>query len=348
MTERELINLLKKYKDAPEFGGGFSVEKRDAAWDRLCDQMGWEKNAEPAVYTWKDYLQFYVWKLRAVTLQPLAAGVSLFAIIFGGWVATVNASFDSVPGDVLYPVKLATERVQITFAANPERRARLYSEFAGRRLQEAATVSVSDKEGKEVRVKAAVDGFKTQVNSAQEALKQVSVEDRAGVAVSIDQRSDEFKVSLSQTEASSSENMKPTFQEAKDLVNHTSAEAIRILINTQEETGVDPEVLKQSFKAHVQDLNMRIPLVLGRLLTAEMATKKLLTGDAETKTLGKITAARFDVQLQQGELADALDVFAAGGYGAAFRSLEKISEVLQLAEEILVDVEVTLSTSSTD
>ena len=142
--------------------------------------------------------------------------------------------------------------------------------------------------------------------------------------------------------------MKPTFQEAKDLVNHTSAEAIRILINTQEETGVDPEVLKQSFKAHVQDLNMRIPLVLGRLLTAEMATKKLLTGDAETKTLGKITAARFDVQLQQGELADALDVFAAGGYGAAFRSLEKISEVLRLAEEILVDVEVTLSTSSTD
>src|SRR3990167_4889995 len=236
MNEQHLIQLLQKAKNAPEFGGGFDESQSQKVWLRICDDLGFADQAPKKSYSFFDYLEYWRSNIPHVVLRPVALAASICALIVSGWVTTVNASFDSVPGDVLYPVKLATERVQITFAANPERRARLYSEFAGRRLQEAATVSVSDKEGKEVRVKAAVYGFKTQVNSAQEALKQVSAEDRAGVAVSIDQRADEFKESLSQTEASSSESMKPAFQEAKDLVEQTSTEAIRILINTHEET----------------------------------------------------------------------------------------------------------------
>jgi len=62
------------------------------------------------------------------------AMVFLLVLVAGS--GTVAASSDSVPGDALYSVKTATERVRLSFSGSDVARAKLEAEFAGRRVQE--------------------------------------------------------------------------------------------------------------------------------------------------------------------------------------------------------------------
>jgi len=63
----------------------------------------------------------------------------LFVLVAGG--STAAAASNSLPGEILYPVKLATERVQFAFTFSEEGTARLHAKFAGRRAEELARLA---------------------------------------------------------------------------------------------------------------------------------------------------------------------------------------------------------------
>jgi len=67
------------------------------------------------------------------------AMAGLLALFLAG--GTVGASLNASPEQVLYPVKLGTEQVQLKLAASPEQKARLNIKFAGRRVNEMALVA---------------------------------------------------------------------------------------------------------------------------------------------------------------------------------------------------------------
>lgn len=64
------------------------------------------------------------------------AGAFAVALLVGG-LTSAAASGNSLPGDPLYPVKLAVERAQLAVAFDPAARARLHAQFADVRLSEA-------------------------------------------------------------------------------------------------------------------------------------------------------------------------------------------------------------------
>ncbi len=64
--------------------------------------------------------------------------IVLLILVFG--VATVSLSANSLPGDVLYPVKIATERVQLLLTIDIEGKARLHAVFADKRTDEFASL----------------------------------------------------------------------------------------------------------------------------------------------------------------------------------------------------------------
>ena len=70
--------------------------------------------------------------LFAAILIVLLAG----ALVTGG----VTASAKALPGDLLYPIKITGERVQLFMARDPVTRSVLEQEFSGRRRQEAKAV----------------------------------------------------------------------------------------------------------------------------------------------------------------------------------------------------------------
>jgi len=63
--------------------------------------------------------------------------VVLFALSSIG--GTVYAAQDSMPDDLLYPLKTLTEDIQIGLESDPEERLDLYASFANRRLEEIET-----------------------------------------------------------------------------------------------------------------------------------------------------------------------------------------------------------------
>ena len=75
-------------------------------------------------------LPLWSWQQR----WAVALAVVLALVMMGG--GTVAASTNSLPGDVLYPVKTTTERVQAFFTFGKEAKANLYMRFAERRIVE--------------------------------------------------------------------------------------------------------------------------------------------------------------------------------------------------------------------
>jgi hypothetical protein len=65
---------------------------------------------------------------------PKVVAASLVTALLGG--GTVAVSADSLPGDVLYPAKIAAEQVYLATTRDEAERARLHIEFADRRLTE--------------------------------------------------------------------------------------------------------------------------------------------------------------------------------------------------------------------
>jgi hypothetical protein len=76
-------------------------------------------------------------------MSPVAWAVSVAAvfIVMGAWV--VHTSATSLPGDVLYPAKLATEQTRLLLSPDETRAAELHLSFAEERLEETVALARS-------------------------------------------------------------------------------------------------------------------------------------------------------------------------------------------------------------
>ena len=72
-----------------------------------------------------------------------AVAFALFLVLVAGG-GTVAAASSSLPGEILYPVKLATEQVRLAFAFSDTGKAELYAQFAVRRSEEIAKIAGKD------------------------------------------------------------------------------------------------------------------------------------------------------------------------------------------------------------
>ena len=75
--------------------------------------------------------------------------VAVFALVAGGW-STSSAASDSVPGEVLYPVKRTHERILLLIVRPSDERARLHARLVERRGAEMAAMAVADRNGSEL------------------------------------------------------------------------------------------------------------------------------------------------------------------------------------------------------
>lgn len=342
--------LVNRMKDAPEFGGGFSSDDLVKSRSRLHRMMGWEDEKVISPFEVKKYLGYFAFQFQTTALQPIAAVVSVFAIVFGGWIASVNASFNSVPGDVLYPVKLATERMQLRFAGSGEQRALLHAEFAGRRLQEAATIVSSGRNEKEGMVKTAVKDFADQVSFAEAELAQLAADkspDAASLAVSLDQKTDEFKTFLNQTAPVASGNMKSEVKNVEAVMETTSNKVVSTLVklNDSDDSDVTLQELEQTFQKRYRDLTTRLMTSIGRTSVFQAAIEKTMAPAARAELAKKLGSIQSALQAQNKVMAEALNMFAAGGYQGAFANLNRTNDTVRSAEDILTGLEIDFTTN---
>lgn len=89
----------------------------------------------------KSWKSLFVFNPKEVSMKAFVKVLLALALIFGATAGTVSASRGSVPGSVLYPVKLQYEDARLSLTQNPEAKALLAMAYAQERVEEAAQLA---------------------------------------------------------------------------------------------------------------------------------------------------------------------------------------------------------------
>ncbi len=126
-----------------------SVAARAAAKRELLLAVARKRQERVAPAGLRHYVQVFVGFLQGLSQPALPLGRAAFALLAvlvfltatGYGVTQVAAS--SLPDSPLYPVKLATEEIELALAPSPAARARLFLSFSERRLEEATKIATT-------------------------------------------------------------------------------------------------------------------------------------------------------------------------------------------------------------
>jgi hypothetical protein len=82
-------------------------------------------------------------KERSPMFGTISAVILALALVFGGGGATVYAAQDSMPDDLLYPLKLFSEDAQLNFAGDSQNQVQLLEQFIHRRFEEIDGLAIA-------------------------------------------------------------------------------------------------------------------------------------------------------------------------------------------------------------
>ncbi len=342
MTEEELIKKLEDCADHPYFGA-MTDEQLESGWSKVALAIGADPKMEQPNYTWKDYSQYGVYLFRENMVRPLAVGFASLAILLGGWTGMVGASFDSVPGDVLYPVKIANEKVQLSLAFSDEQKTKLHVEFASKRLDEVVIISSSDSSEKEEQVRIAMNSFTNEIETVNQKIEEMKVSDLEGAAELVkivDTKVAEYEDVLEQSEVDFADAELTEIASAIEVVEEADTQVVEVMVENQEATQEegDAEDLQKKFQRDWNEINNRTNLSVGRLASIEdILYEYYLEGEVEYYTT--VSEAETALREVKPELHDAMNIMAAGGYRGAFDIIQEIFEVLDGVEDQIATME---------
>jgi len=163
------------------------------------------------------------------------AAATILVIVFCG-VGTVAASANALPGESLYSVKLAAERVRVTLAFSHMDKAKLHIQFAERRAAEIAEMAQQDRSDKIPELAERLDNHLQQVSCEAQKMWGARVEDSAltptgkfGVAGNVGELGNllgnsTIKLSLGNALNKAPQSVKPSLQQAIEGYNGTLLE----------------------------------------------------------------------------------------------------------------------------
>ena len=346
------LKMLSALRDQPRFGYR-TPEFEEAEKAKLMAAIGHEPSALPVRYGVMDYLEYYKATLGPLMMRSMAGATAGVAILLGGWLTTVSAATNSLPGDSLYGLKLITEQVQLR-VSSLEARAVLHTEFAERRLQEAVALhQTGDANADEVRE--AFDSFTREVSSANSDLKSLQ-ESGSAVAVetagkveqklaSLDAVLEQSVIAVGTTVATE------VAQEAKEVSRDAQTAAVTVVVDSHEstETQASTQELQQMFMRQLGDLQARQAFDVRRV---DMIRTAKSSDDPRLAALTLPTSSELAVieKIVKGEGArinDALTAYSLADFRTAFDLLQAIDRTLQTQEYVMAEVEIAITQAFT-
>jgi hypothetical protein len=268
--------------------------KADHVWVKqtklhLLSQME-EKKSEEKQFDFSGFVAVFMPKYAIQMARPVLAILLVISMTVGGWIAGVSASYKSLPGDVLYGVKLATEKTQVALASVSDKgtEAQLHLEFAGRRTEEVKKVIEKNEPESKKQAGEAMDSLQKSISSAKEAVKAVGEKDLATA------------VNLAQDVSNK------TSQITNDLkeVNKTVVKDVELSKKVTETTAAVKKTELETIENVVEKVVVNAQLVPSD--TAQAAENKANGEKVTALVVGKIT----DVSKEAVEEATALKDFA--------------------------------------
>jgi hypothetical protein len=275
-------------------------------------------------------------ELTDIVARPMAMASLVVVMVLGGWITSVNASLDTVPGDAFYPVKLATERAQLSLAGNSARN-RLHAEFASRRLNEVSTLIKLNDGKKDEHVQTALNGFAKQIEAVEGDLRKST--------------NDQEKVELARIIDDSQGNLEDLLLTPETVADSVSVEAIAVSQKTTDAaragafhvleesygSAVPTNELSRQFTSDIRGIHAESAVLLQRLGVIESAI------DVQERDDIVFDGSILRFKLETIDLGGAENFAASGGYTRAFEITESIRRSIREIELTMARIEIALT-----
>jgi len=267
--------------------------------------------------------------------RPAGIVSALAVLIFSSGVFSVSASKGSLPGDILYPVKLTSEKVKVGLAEKGEQKAKLHVEIAEERVREIEKVvqQETSSESKQVKVKIAAEGLKKEMENAKKELDKVkdipkSTKTAVNVVKELDEKADAISEKVQAVKTTQTAEV-PTTVKADDSVKAIVKTLNEATVAT-DQTGVKAvEVMVEKHAAG--DITMTDKEVI------KVVEKKLIKTENKVKEVAeKVTKATEAVNEAAKDAAKDVPADPAGS-GEAKPDEAKQAEV-KAQEQIVVEI----------
>jgi len=136
-----------------------------------------------------NWFEFALGKLKPA---PILAMLLIF-FISSASVGAAFASQDALPGELLYPVKIVTEKIELAVTKDEIKKTELHLEFAGKRLDEVEQLIESDKDG--TQIDNALSSYQKELNESRKILEDTGAK-KPEIAVIVDQQTEINKKSM--------------------------------------------------------------------------------------------------------------------------------------------------------
>ncbi len=181
-------------------------------------------------------------------LRPALNVLLVAAMTVGGWAVTVSAS-SSLPGDTLYNVKLATEKIS-SIGRSEEKTAELHLEFAARRADEVK--KVMEKNGETSRhVQGAIESLQKSMEVVSDGLQNVKDPAKAvTLAIDVNQKTSEIADSLkdvAEKTGDANSNLAKEVAKTEKEVQDAGMTALGVIVENQTsgETSITQDQVKE-------------------------------------------------------------------------------------------------------
>lgn len=194
-------------------------------------------------------------------LRPAMALVLIAMMGVGSWVATVSASYESLPGEWLYSAKRATEKTQVAITdavGNKSEVVKLHGELAKKRAVEISKIVSQGKSDNIAQASQTVKDLKDEMKIVSVKLEEIKTTPDSGLEAvkNINQSAKEIKGVLEDVkdnllivnDASTTGDLSSQVSEVKNLVKDTAVKAVEIMVekHLQGDNSVSKEEVKQA------------------------------------------------------------------------------------------------------
>ncbi len=300
MRKRDLLKQLHNLK---------SEIKPDADWKKsnreiLAFQI--KAQTSDAIQNKIVWSNLLAKKFMTAVYKPVGAMILIFGIALGGYVMTVGATKNSLPGDFLYPVKITSERMKINMANDEGEKANLEIEFAERRLEELKKVSekaITDDSQKE-NVKVSLQKYQESINNVKNSLAKLEKTDTTAavkVAKLIEEKTKDYVEIINQEKDKNPDVIKTeAANEAISVSKSTAEKALEMIMNEfkagSKEVTLDTVIQRLEKKVADSDLNLTkykadLDTIIANIAAAKaLADKKAAEEKAAAEAAAKAAA----------------------------------------------------------
>jgi hypothetical protein len=259
ITEKQLIQSLKELKKI----------KPDQNWVVFCRggltaKFNTQSEGQKAGFQRIGLISiFRNFSLPRFALKPIAVFLGIFFFISGTGLAAFSGAQKSLPGDRLFPVKIALEQARLFATTSAEGKERMQSEMFGMRIDELSKVvelggSIEDKAP---RIEEAVSNLQKQLLTMKDELprldKQAGPKKIVETAKKIDANAFDAQQALSQAKLSLSPKIEGKLNEkiaeASETADKASNEALEAMVMNQGESGISQEEIVAKLGQKIQN-----------------------------------------------------------------------------------------------